>query len=469
MLKSFTHSFINRIINTFYNCFSLTTVVLIVFVCNTLSVNAGDKKVVYQLNIQEEITPGMARKVSHAINIAEQSGAAILLINMNTYGGLLDAADSIRTKILNCKIPSIVFIDHNAASAGALIAIACNKIYMRNGSSIGAATVVNEKAEALPDKYQSYMRSMMRSTAQARNRNPQIAEAMVDPRIYIEGVNDSGKVLTMTSAEAVKNLYCNGIAESITEVLKKENLANYKIEVYEPTWIENVIGFLINPAVSGILILIMLGGLYFEMQHPGIGLPLIAALIAAVLYFAPLYIEGLAANWEILITVAGLLLILAEIFVIPGFGVTGIGGIILMVTGLAFSMLNNDGLDFTGISFQKIFSSIAVVMGAMVGALILFIVTGKSLTTSPLFSKMVLQTTMDSSQGYVSMEKGQASLVGLTGKSITVLRPSGKVEIDKKIHNASAENGFIEVDEEVIVISQQMSNLVVRKKTGSIT
>lgn len=462
MNKFLKNPFINRVINSFTNPIIAKTFIVIVFVCNTLTTVAGDKKVVYQLNIQDEITPGLARKVNRAITIAEQKHADLLLINMNTYGGLLDAADSIRTRILNCKIPSIVFVDHNAASAGALIAIACNKIYMRKGGSIGAATVVNERAEALPDKYQSYMRSIMRSTAETRNRDPRIAEAMVDPRIYIAGINDSGKVLTMTSSEALKNNYCNGITESIAEVLQKENLENYSLEVYQPTWIENLIGFLINPAVSGVLILVMLGGLYFEMQHPGIGFPLFGALLAAALYFAPLYLEGLAANWEILITIAGFLLILAEIFVIPGFGITGISGIILLITGLTMSMLNNDGFNFYGISTDKISASLAIVMSAMVGALVLFIVMGKSLTKTPAFKKMVLHTAMKSGEGYSSMEQGQSGLVGLIGKTISTLRPSGKIEIDGKVYNASAESGLIDVNIEVIVVSQQMSNLMVR-------
>ena len=200
-----------------------------------------------------------------------------MMIHMNTYGGLLDAADSMRTRLLNLHIPVVAYIDNNAASAGALISIACNRIYMSSGASIGAATVVNEKAEAIPDKYQSYMRAMMRSTAEKRGRNPLIAEAMVDPRTYIPGVNDSGKVLTFTTSEAIKNGYCEGEAESMEDVLAMENIGNYHIETYIPSFMEQVISLLINPAVSGILLLIMLGGVYFELQTPGVGFPIMAA------------------------------------------------------------------------------------------------------------------------------------------------------------------------------------------------
>lgn len=228
---------------------------------------------VYQFDIKEEISPGAARKVSKAMQEARAAHADLVLIHMNTYGGLLDAADSIRTLLLNSPIPVYVFIDNNAASAGALISIACTRIYMRKGGSIGAATVVTENAEALPDKYQSYMRSMMRSTAEARGRDPRIAEAMVDARIAVPGVNDSGKVLTLTATEAMQHGYCDGLAENEKEVLQQAGFSNHTIIRFEASWLDNFIGWLMHPAVSGILILLMLGGLYYELQHPGIGLP----------------------------------------------------------------------------------------------------------------------------------------------------------------------------------------------------
>ncbi|MBE9484775.1 MAG: S49 family peptidase, partial [Bacteroidetes bacterium] len=142
---------------------------------------------VYKFDIKEEIAPPAVRTTQRAFKEAKEAGADIVLIHMNTYGGLVDAADSIRTKILNCDIPVYVYIDNNAASAGALIAIACDSIYMAPVASIGAATVVDQSGKPVPDKYQSYMRSWMRSTAEANGRDPDIAQAMVDPDIYIAG------------------------------------------------------------------------------------------------------------------------------------------------------------------------------------------------------------------------------------------------------------------------------------------
>lgn len=409
------------------------------------------RPLVYQINVREEISPGIARQFSRALSEADAAKADRILIRMNTYGGLLDAADSIRTLLLNSSVPTLVFIDNNAASAGALIAIACNRIYMRKGANIGAATVVNMNAEALPDKYQSYMRSMMRSTAEARGRDPKIAEAMVDERIYIEGINDSGKVLTLTAAEAFKLGYCDGIAETTDEILKAENITDYDIKTFEPTWVDRAIGFLILPGVSGVLILIMLGGIYYELQQPGIGFPLVAGLIAAVLYFAPLYLEGLAANWEIIISVIGIALIIVELFVIPGFGIAGISGIILLIGGLVMSLLSNDGLDFSGVTAVRGFEAITIVVLSMSGSLILFIAGSKYFATSPAFNKMVLQGSLQKSEGYVVSPQHEVK-AGDKGITVTMLRPSGKVEINGIAYPSTCETGYIEKGVEVEVI-----------------
>lgn len=421
---------------------------------------ASGQTTVFQFDIKEEISPGVARHVQKALLTAREQQADLILIRMNTYGGLLDAADSIRTALLNTKKPVIVYIDNNAASAGALIAIACNKIYMRKGSSIGAATVVTQNAEALPDKYQSYMRSMMRSTAEARGRDPRIAEAMVDARIAIPGVNDSGKVLTFTSTEALQHGYCDGIAESIPEVLKQAGHSNYRLVVYESSLLDRFIGWLMHPAVSGVLILLMLGGLYYELQHPGIGLPLIVAISAAILYFAPLYLDGLAQNWEILTAFVGIILIALEIFVIPGFGIAGISGIALLLFGLITSLLRNDGLDYSGVSTYAFAESIATVLIGMAGALGLFLFASRIFSESPLFKKMVLSTEMTSASGYSSAIDLPSP--GARGTTTTLLRPSGKVKIGDQIYTASSESGFIEANVEIEVMAVTGGNLVVR-------
>ncbi|MFN5224011.1 MAG: NfeD family protein [Bacteroidota bacterium] len=426
---------------------------------------AGESPKAYVIDVREEISPGMARKLGKALDEAQAQKVDLVILNMNTYGGLLDAADSMRTRLMNFPIPVVAFINNNAASAGALIAISCNRIYMTGGSSIGAATVVNESGEPLPDKYQSYMRSIMRSTAEKRGRDPLIAEAMVDPRTYIPGVNDSGKVLTFTTSEAIENGYCEKQAASIEEVLVAEQMVGAKQLRYEATWVDNVITFFTNPAVSGVLLLIILGGIYFELQTPGIGFPLLAAAVAAVLYFVPLYLDGMAANWEILLAIIGFALLAVEFFVIPGFGVAGISGILLIVVAFAFSMVGNQGFDFSPVSSRELTVAFATVVVSMFAAVVLAFVTGRSLMRSSRFGKMVLQNTMESEAGYVSADAVLDTLIGAHGVTDTLLRPSGKVLIGARVYDAVADNSFIEKGVSITVKSLSGQSLVVTKKT----
>lgn len=425
--------------------------------------NPNEKKVVYTFEIKEEIAPPVIRKTEKALKEAEKLNANIIIIQMNTFGGMLDAADKIRTMVLESKIPVYVFIDNNAASAGALISIACDSIYMRKGASIGAATVVNQTGEVLPDKYQSYMRSMMRATAEANGRNPEIAEAMVDPSVYIEGVIDSGKVLTFTTTEAIKNGYCEGSAENIAEVLKLAKITNYEVKEQKLTPLDKFIGFLINPFVSGILIMIIIGGIYFELQTPGIGFPIAASIIAAILYFAPLYLEGLAANWEILIFIIGLILLAVEIFVIPGFGVSGILGISLIISGLTLSLIDNIGFNFEGVPLNGIIKSLlTVVVSTFIGFIASFYIGRKALT-SKLFGNLALQTVQAKEEGYSSAFDDVNSMIGKQGVTYTILRPSGKILIDNDLYDATAITGYIEKNEKIEVIAYETSSLIVKK------
>ncbi|MBS1763702.1 MAG: nodulation protein NfeD [Bacteroidetes bacterium] len=412
---------------------------------------------VYRFNFQSEVDRGTARMFSKAMFQAQEMKADLFLIHLNTYGGMLDAADSIRNTIINSDIPVVVFIDRNAASAGALISIACNRIYMRSGSSIGAATVVTQDGQAAPDKYQSYMRAMMRATAEKRNRDPKIAEAMVDPRVVIPGVNDSGRVLTFTASEALANNYCNAIVESEKELLQKENFTAYTTTEYHPSWADNAIGFLIHPAVSSILILIMLAGLYFEFQAPGTIFPIAASVLAAVLYFAPLYLEGLAANWEILLFATGVILLAVEFFVIPGFGITGIAGIICTTLGFALSMLNNNGWDFTFTSKSQIIMSVTVTSGAMLFSIVLVIFLLSRINDSKRLSKLALNNTLESVKGYHAPADSDDVQIGMNGIAHTDLRPSGKIMMNGRVYDAVAESGWIHKGEQIEVVATGMT------------
>lgn len=418
---------------------------------------------VYLFHIDEEIAPAASLRVEKAMKEAKECNADIIVVHINTFGGTLDDADKIRTAFLESPIPVWAYINNNAASAGALISIACDSIFMHSGASIGAATVVDQMGDVQPDKYQSYMRSMMRTTAEKRGRRPDIAEAMVDPDICVAGISDSGKVLTFTTSEAIANAYCEAQVESVAELLEHAGVDTYSIQEQRYTFIDKLIGFLVNPFVSGVLIMFIIGGIYFELQQPGIGFPLIVALIATALYFAPLYLEGLATYWEILLFIAGIVLLIVEFFVIPGFGVCGVLGIVCIVAGLAFSLVGNIGFDFSHLPGGIFLNRLMVVLLSLSIALPLSIWLGKKLLENTAFSRLALNEVQSADEGFTSAIRQQQDLVGATGVAFTILRPAGKVQIGNQVLDATARFGYIEKDTPVKVVDYVNESLVVEK------
>ena len=384
------------------------------------------------------------------------------MIEMDTYGGAVNDADDIRTRILDFEKPIYVWINKDAASAGALISIATDSIYMSSGASIGAATVVTGDGTQAPDKYQSYMRSIMRSTAEAKGRDPKIAEAMVDEDIEVDSISAEGKVITFSTQEAIKFGFCDAELNSIEEILERQNINNYNITKYELGSTEDIISFFLNPVVSSVLILLILGGLYFEMQTPGVGFPIVASITALVLYLVPYYLNGVAENWEILLFFIGIIFIALEVFVIPGFGVFGVLGLFASLSSLILIMLNNDMFDFTFVlSRDLIASSLSVFISVFsFGLLVLF--GGIKLTDSEAFKKIALNETQEKGKGYVS-KKYSDNLLNVKGKSFTILRPSGKVIIDENIYDASTSGEYIEKNKKIIVTNNEGSSLKVKK------
>jgi len=439
------------------------------------------KTLVYTFAIQDNIAAPTWRITKEAFEEALSLDADVVLLHLNTYGGEVAAADSIRTKLLNAPMPVHVFIDDNAASAGALIAIACDSIYMKPGGKIGAATVVNQTGEQVPDKYQSYMRATMRATAEAHgkdtlvsgadtlytwHRDPAIAEAMVDPRLFVDGVSDTGQVLTFTASEAIDHGYCEGTAASIEEVISKLGIKEYELKTYNPSGMDKLIGLLINPMVSGVLIMIIIGGIYFELQSPGIGFALGASLVAALLYFAPLYLEGLAQNWELILFIIGIVLIMVEIFAIPGFGVAGVAGIIAVITGLTLSLVDNvvfEEPEFTGEGLGILMKSLSLVLVAVLMGIIVSLWATRKLLTTTAFRNLSLKSEQLTEEGFIGVETEQQSLIGEHGVAHTVLRPSGKVMIHDKLYDAKSEYGFIEKDEAIRVIRYETGQVYVVK------
>lgn len=425
---------------------------------------------VYTFPINGDIMPAQQRLVSKCLTEAREQETDLVVIRMNTYGGLVNVADSIRTMILNYPTPIWVYIDNQAASAGALIALAADRIYMHPGGSIGAASVVDQNGQPMPDKFQSFMRATMRATAESHGqvieriengdtirrwwRDPQTAEAMVGRTV---ADSTTVNVLTFTASEAVKNHFSEGTASSLEETLAQGGVETYTLTEYRPTTLDRLLAWLMNPVVQGIFVMMIVGGIYFELQSPGIGFALVVAILGAVLYFAPLYLEGVAQNWELILFIIGLVLLAVEIFVLPGFGIAGVAGIVAVILGLSFAAIDNDllrhlptGEITVGWILQPILIVIIAATAALTGGLLL---SKRFLTgTTPLQRKVVLTAEMAPEQGYVSHPQVASELIGKTAEVAAVLRPSGRVIIDGIYYDAIAEEGqFIPRGKQVII------------------
>lgn len=425
---------------------------------------------VYTFPINGDIMPAQQRLVSKCLTEAREQNADLVVIRMNTYGGLVNVADSIRTMILNYPTPIWVYIDNQAASAGALIALAADRIYIHPGGSIGAASVVDQNGQPMPDKFQSFMRATMRATAESHGqvieriengdtirrwwRDPQTAEAMVGRTV---ADSTTVNVLTFTASEAVKNHFSEGTASSLEETLAQGGVETYTLTEYRPTTLDRLLAWLMNPVVQGIFVMMIVGGIYFELQSPGIGFALVVAILGAVLYFAPLYLEGVAQNWELILFIIGLVLLAVEIFVLPGFGIAGVAGIVAVILGLSFAAIDNDllrhlptGEITVGWILQPILIVIIAATAALIGGLLL---SKRFLTgTTPLQRKVVLTAEMVPEQGYVSHPQVASELIGKTAEVAAVLRPSGRVIIDGIYYDAIAEEGqFIPRGKQVII------------------
>lgn len=417
---------------------------------------ADSLTVFYRIRLDQNIDPAARRLVTLGLEKAAAADADYILLDLNTYGGAVDAADSIRNAILRCDRPVISFVNMQAASAGALISIACDSIYMKTGSSIGAATVVDQAGNVMPDKYQSFMRGMMRSTAQATGRDPKIAESMVD----------TANVLSLTPSEAIEVGFCEGICEDEFEVARKVAgsdgfiIRNMEDDI---SWLDRLIQFLLNPLLQSIFMMMIIGGIFVEIRTPGIGLPLVTAIVGALLYFAPAYLGDLVSYWEILLFVVGLVLIGVEIFVLPGFGVCGILGIIAVVLSLAFAMVDNAELfHWDGsLNLQPILRPIGIVIISASAAIFGSVLLVRKLFATRSFDHIALRQELKADEGFTGVASGLESFVGETVTVFTDLRPSGKVKTaDGRIFEATLKfGGFAEKGTSLTVISAEQGRL----------
>ncbi|HNW22365.1 MAG: nodulation protein NfeD [Bacteroidales bacterium] len=399
-----------------------------------LLAKGADSSLVFVLNIDSEIHAKSARMLDKALQEAKEQNAMAFVMRLNTFGGALDAAEKMRTALLEAPFTTVSFIDHQAASAGALISIACDTIYMAPGSTIGSASVVNQTGEPMPEKYQSYMRSLMRATAEETGRDPRLAEQMVS----------GDTIVNLTTREAIEAGLSQGQAASVEEAVALLGYENHVIKEYEETWLDKVIGFFLLPLVQALMLMGMIGGIYFELQSPGIGFPLGVAVFCAIGYFSPLFLEGLVQYWEIIIIIAGLILLAVEIFVTPGFGVLGILGLVAIGAGLTLTMIDNRVFDFKGpFPWKDILVPVATVSVTGLLALSFILFSVHMLFPTRVFNRIALRTNLETEDGFVGVPTLHDIVIGQEGVTFTDLRPSGKVTIAGRWVEARAAIGYI--------------------------
>ncbi|NQV16338.1 nodulation protein NfeD [bacterium] len=415
---------------------------------------------------------GLAYFFERQIPILNQSGGDAIILDIDTFGGRVDAATMMKNALLNSDIQTIAFINTKAISAGSLISLACDTIIMRSGATMGATTVVDGQSQKAGEKAQSYMREEMASTAESKNRNPDIAMAMVDETLDIdtlitsegdtlylddiEGAN-SGKLVTLRTSTALKYGMADYQMNSLEEILEHFGYSEKDVSRVEPTWSEAIVRFLTDPIVSSLLMTLGFLGLIFEIQSPGWGVPGSVGLLALFLFFSTSLIANLASMMELLFMVGGIILLGIEAFIIPGFGVVGIFGIILMIYAM-FTMLLPEAPSATDIN-----SALWGLTIAVIGGLFGFGLMIKRMLKSKAWQKISLKASETQAEGY-SGSLGLDSFVGKSGTALTMLRPAGTALIDGQRLDVVTPGDFIEKDAEITVIRVDGNRVVVERK-----
>lgn len=423
----------------------------------SLSTITPQNNKVYFGTIEGDIDLGLAPYVKRIVSEAEVNGASLIVFKINTFGGRVDAATQIKDAIINSKVETIAFIDKRAISAGSLIALSCNRIVMVPGASIGATTVVDQAGKKQAEKAQSYMRSEMRSTAERTERRTDIAEGMVDERVEIEGLVDSTQLITLTSKEAMQYGIADTILATMNEVLDYSGNSNAVIIELEVNWGESFIRFINNPIITSILMMVIMVGMFMEIKTPGWGVAGTASLIALALFFGSGYILEIASIMDILLFLIGVALIVVEIFVIPGFGIFGIAGIILMIAGLFMGLIT----DFPLIETELLSLAIIQLASSFVLSAVMIYFLAKMLPKTNIWNNLILKKGIEATSGYTS-NKDFNHLIGLSGEALTDLRPSGTAIIEGKRYDVVTQGEYIVRESKIEVLETEGSKIVVK-------
>ena len=447
------------------------------FIYFLISTVFSSEQTVFIIPINGDIDMGLPYVVNRGIDQAENDDAKLIIFDIDTFGGRVDAATKIKDSILGTKIPTVAFINRRAISAGALISLSCDSIYMTSGATIGAATAVDLQGNKGSEKVISYMREEMASTAEANGKSREIAAMMVDESLeldfYVTSFGDTlnstdiegfkvDKLVTLTTKDALKLGFANETFENIESLIDYLGFDNSQTKKITSTWSEELVRFLTNPTVAPLLMSLGFLGLLFEVKSPGLGFPGIAGIIFLTLFFGSHFLVGLADIIEIILLFFGILLVILEILIIPGFGIAGITGGGLILWSIFYMLLGEypSAQDYSDAYFGL---SIATI-GAIAAGILLF----KIITESKYYSQIIEFKPQRKQDGY-SISKGFEKFVGKSGISTTDLRPSGKINIDNQIFQAISTGDYINRNSKIIVLRIDENQMVVAMKDNKTT
>jgi membrane-bound serine protease (ClpP class) len=423
--------------------FLIIITLCVIFSLIALNTFANETDEVYLVSVKGTIDLGLSSYVKRALEEALLNNAKAVILEIDTFGGRVDAATQIRDKIMSLNIPSAAYIKNRAWSAGALIALSAEYILIDKSASIGAA-----EPRPADEKNISALRAEFTSTASSRGRSADIAAAMVDKDVEINGIIEKDKILTLNAEQAIKLNFVDGIYSNIEEVLNFLNLKDAKIVYIYPNWAENISRFVTNPVVSSLLLSIGFLGLIIEFWTLGWGIAGSIGIISLSLFFGGHIIVGLAGFETIILFAIGLLLLLAEIFFIPGFGLAGIGGIAAILASIFLTFGN---------IIQATYSILIALSISVIGFFLLI----KYIPSTRTWRKFVLSTEQKKELGYTVGTKDLKRLIGNKGIAITALRPSGIAEVNGKKLNVLTRGEYVDANAKIKIISVEGNKIVV--------